>query len=190
MTLFVILLISGIGLIWLAHHYYENFVQYTGIREFEETEEFYDWLSDLKSVDEIVDWAARNINYISDKELWGVSDYWSTPLETFEMRAGDCESQHIFISYCIWRRFGYRAFLVIVRKSYLQWPWILHGVSAYRGNLNNQKITVINYGDKIAVPELNDSLPYIKDGVSTAPYVKVTAIYDIKTGKRIRYKEA
>ena len=33
----------------------------------------------------------RIINWQEDQKIWGVSDYWSTPLETIGKKAGDCE---------------------------------------------------------------------------------------------------
>lgn len=33
----------------------------------------------------------RRIRYVSDQRLWGVADYWATPLEMMKKRAGDCE---------------------------------------------------------------------------------------------------
>lgn len=33
----------------------------------------------------------RHVTYAEDSEVWGVSDYWATPLETLGMGRGDCE---------------------------------------------------------------------------------------------------
>ena len=41
--------------------------------------------------DDIRDWVADNITYVSDEERWGVSEYWQTPEETLSLRSGDCE---------------------------------------------------------------------------------------------------
>jgi predicted transglutaminase-like cysteine proteinase len=41
--------------------------------------------------DEIRDWVATNIQYVSDQERWGVDEYWQTPEETLSLRTGDCE---------------------------------------------------------------------------------------------------
>jgi len=40
--------------------------------------------------DDIRDWVASNIDYMSDEERWG-EDYWQTPEETLSSRTGDCE---------------------------------------------------------------------------------------------------
>ncbi len=41
--------------------------------------------------DNIRDWVAINIDYMSDEERWGVEDYWQTPEETLSYTTGDCE---------------------------------------------------------------------------------------------------
>jgi hypothetical protein len=40
--------------------------------------------------DDIRDWVAINIDYMSDEERWG-EDYWQTPEETLSYHTGDCE---------------------------------------------------------------------------------------------------
>jgi len=39
----------------------------------------------------IRDWVAANIKYKTDKEQWGVAEYWQTPEDTLSLRTGDCE---------------------------------------------------------------------------------------------------
>jgi len=46
--------------------------------------------------DDIRDWVAINIDYMSDKERWG-KDYWQTPEETLSYRTGDCEDFSILL---------------------------------------------------------------------------------------------
>jgi transglutaminase-like putative cysteine protease len=41
--------------------------------------------------DDIRDWVATNIDYMSDEEEWGVEEYWQTPEETLRLGTGDCE---------------------------------------------------------------------------------------------------
>jgi hypothetical protein len=47
--------------------------------------------------DNIRDWVAINIDYMSDEEQWGVDDYWQTPEETLSLRTGDCEDFAILL---------------------------------------------------------------------------------------------
>lgn len=46
--------------------------------------------------DNIRDWVAANIDYISDEKRWG-KDYWQTPAETLSYRTGDCEDFSILL---------------------------------------------------------------------------------------------
>jgi hypothetical protein len=46
--------------------------------------------------DDIRDWVAININYMSDEKRWG-KDYWQTPEETLSYRTGDCEDFSILL---------------------------------------------------------------------------------------------
>lgn len=46
--------------------------------------------------DNIRDWVATNIDYISDEKRWG-KDYWQTPAETLSYRTGDCEDFSILL---------------------------------------------------------------------------------------------
>jgi predicted transglutaminase-like cysteine proteinase len=41
------------------------------------------------------DFVNARIGYESDMMIWGVEDYWTTPLELFSKRAGDCEDYAI-----------------------------------------------------------------------------------------------
>jgi len=46
--------------------------------------------------DDIRDWVAINIDYMSDEERWG-EDHWQTPEETLSYRTGDCEDFSILL---------------------------------------------------------------------------------------------
>jgi predicted transglutaminase-like cysteine proteinase len=47
-------------------------------------------------LDDIRDWVAINIDYMSDEKRWG-KDYWQTPEETLFYRTGDCEDFSILL---------------------------------------------------------------------------------------------
>jgi hypothetical protein len=47
--------------------------------------------------DDIRDWVADNIEYMSDEEQWGVDDYWQTSEETLSLGTGDCEDFAILL---------------------------------------------------------------------------------------------
>lgn len=52
-------------------------------------------LSDDAKVKAVNRFFNTNIRYASDKEIWGVEDYWATPEELLEKGAGDCEDYAI-----------------------------------------------------------------------------------------------
>lgn len=50
----------------------------------------------LVGFDDIRDWVAINIDYVSDEQRWG-EDHWQTPKETLSYRTGDCEDFSILL---------------------------------------------------------------------------------------------
>lgn len=48
-------------------------------------------LPETEKITRINEFINRNIAFRDDQELWGVPDYWATPLETLGRGAGDCE---------------------------------------------------------------------------------------------------
>lgn len=47
--------------------------------------------------DDIRDWVASNVDYMSDEERWGVSMYWQTPEETLSFLTGDCKDFSVLL---------------------------------------------------------------------------------------------
>ena len=62
--------------------------------------------------DDIRDWVAINIDYMSDEERWG-EDYWQTPEETLSYSTGDCEDFSVLLCSLI-RAYGIDAERVYV----------------------------------------------------------------------------
>lgn len=56
---------------------------------------------DSEKLQKINDFFNQHIRFVDDIDLWGVSDYWATPLETIGQQAGDCEdfsiAKYIFL---------------------------------------------------------------------------------------------
>ena len=42
-------------------------------------------------------WIKKNIKYKSDKLIWKVDEYWQSPLETLQLKTGDCEDGAILL---------------------------------------------------------------------------------------------
>lgn len=47
--------------------------------------------SELTKVSQLNDFINQHVLFADDIDLWGIEDYWATPLETFGRGAGDCE---------------------------------------------------------------------------------------------------
>ena len=56
---------------------------------------------DLEKLTQINDFFNQKIRFAEDIEVWGISDYWATPLESIGQQAGDCEdfaiAKYIFL---------------------------------------------------------------------------------------------
>lgn len=50
--------------------------------------------------------------YDYDKEFYGVEDYWASPEETWNNKAGDCEDTSILDLYLLKRDFGIEGYLI------------------------------------------------------------------------------
>lgn len=50
---------------------------------------------ELQRLKDINDFFNRRVDFRDDAVTWGVPDYWASPLETLERRAGDCEDYAI-----------------------------------------------------------------------------------------------
>lgn len=48
-------------------------------------------LDERSKLQAVNDFINRSVSYGTDREIWGVDDYWATPLETLSRGRGDCE---------------------------------------------------------------------------------------------------
>ncbi|WP_204312003.1 transglutaminase-like cysteine peptidase, partial [Escherichia coli] len=48
-------------------------------------------LDELQRLKDINDFFNRRLEFKEDLVVWGVPDYWASPLESLDKRAGDCE---------------------------------------------------------------------------------------------------
>lgn len=53
-------------------------------------------VADLDLATKINTWTNKNVIFRTDREAWGVRDYWQTPRETLQTLHGDCEDYAIF----------------------------------------------------------------------------------------------
>ncbi|OPY85937.1 MAG: hypothetical protein A4E72_01798 [Syntrophus sp. PtaU1.Bin208] len=51
--------------------------------------------SELEKLEEVNSFFNRTLSYVDDIQIWGVNDYWATPIEFISLGAGDCEDYAI-----------------------------------------------------------------------------------------------
>lgn len=61
--------------------------------------------SEMTKIGMINDFVNQHVLYVEDIDLWGMEDYWATPLETFGRGAGDCEDFSI-AKYVLLKKLG------------------------------------------------------------------------------------
>ena len=52
-------------------------------------------LPEKEKLERVNDFFNQQIEFVDDEDLWGVNDYWATPLEMLARGAGDCEDYSI-----------------------------------------------------------------------------------------------
>jgi len=61
--------------------------------------------SEMTKVSMVNDFTNQHVLFVDDITLWGMEDYWASPLETFGKGAGDCEDFSI-AKYTLLKRLG------------------------------------------------------------------------------------
>lgn len=99
---------------------------------------------DFSNIEEAMHWVHHNIQWISDKENYGVDDYWASPEQTFIKKSGDCEDQSILLMYIIKKQFDIKAEMISY-KSYPQNHCIVKANNLYYDTTNNECFKVCNF---------------------------------------------
>lgn len=61
--------------------------------------------SEMTKVNMVNDFTNQHVLFVEDFSLWGMEDYWASPLETFGRGAGDCEDYSI-AKYTLLKKLG------------------------------------------------------------------------------------
>jgi hypothetical protein len=77
-----------------------------------------DQLPDFGSLKEAQDWINKNIEYKSDQENYGYSEYWASPEQVLNKKSGDCEDMAILLLYIAKTQFNYEGKLVSINLRY------------------------------------------------------------------------
>ncbi len=70
-------------------------------------------MNGLKSPEDVEKFLRRHFNFREDQQLFGTFDYWQTPEEFWQKRAGDCEDFAIFSQYAL-QKLGIDAHVVSI----------------------------------------------------------------------------
>ena len=92
----------------------------------------------------------RNVLYRTDPELWGVADYWATPLETLGKAGGDCEDYAI-AKYTSLRKLG-------IPDSRLRIFYVHARLGALASNAEEAHMVLGYYPSEDAEPLILDNL--------------------------------
>lgn len=104
--------------------------------------------SDLQKIEKVNTFFNKMIIFVNDADLWGVNDYWATPIETLCRGAGDCED------FAIAKYFTLRAMGVADNKLNISYVKALqynmhHVVLAYYSKPGAEPVILDNLIDTI-----------------------------------------
>jgi hypothetical protein len=71
-------------------------------------------IPDFNSLDEANKWIWKNIEYESDDENYGYTEFWAKPEQVLERKRGDCEDMAILLLYIAKTQFNYEGKLVSI----------------------------------------------------------------------------
>lgn len=124
--------------------------------------------SEMTKVNMVNDFTNQHVLFVDDFNLWGVQDYWATPLETFGKGAGDCEDFSI-AKYTLLKKLGVsqdKLRLTYVRARMSSGAILPHMVLTYYAtpasdplvldNLNFELLPASRRGDLSPIFSFND----------------------------------
>lgn len=115
--------------------------------------------TDRDKLDKVNTFFNATLKYVEDSDLWGVKDYWATPVETLCRGAGDCED------YAIAKYFTLKAMGVPEEKLNIAYVKALqlnksHMVLTYAGKPGEEPLILDNLVDAIKpASQRNDLSP-------------------------------
>jgi len=115
---------------------------------------------------EIRDWVANEIEYVTDTNAHGVSEYWQLPRETLSMGTGDCEDFSILLC-SLYRAIGWNeneVYVVIGEKEGMYHAWVKlnvdiigwQNIEPQAGGLNTLVGDFLSLSDYTAKYNFND----------------------------------
>lgn len=134
--------------------------------------------NDMKKIEEINDFF-NDISYSSDKDTYGVTDYWATPFEFLAHGEGDCED------YAIAKYFLLKHLGILSNKMFITYVSVsgysqAHMVLTYFETSDAEPLILDNFNTKLlSASKRNDLKPIyyfnpeiLKDGIQTSAHKK------------------
>jgi len=115
---------------------------------------------------EIRDWVANEIEYVTDTNAHGVSEYWQLPRETLSLGTGDCEDFSILLC-SLYRAIGWNeneVYVVVGEKEGMYHAWVKlnvdiigwQNIEPQAGGLNTLVGDFLSLSDYTAKYNFND----------------------------------
>jgi predicted transglutaminase-like cysteine proteinase len=115
---------------------------------------------------EIRDWVANEIEYVTDTNAHGVSEYWQLPIETLSLGTGDCEDFSILLC-SLYRAIGWNeneVYVVVGEKEGMYHAWVKlnvdiigwQNIEPQAGGLNTLVGDFLSLSDYTAKYNFND----------------------------------
>lgn len=113
------------------------------------------------TIEAVARWVDFWVVYTSDKELYGKSEEWATPEQTYWARKGDCEDYVILLMYLLRRDLGLNPRMIMGRIHGIGHGWVevngewWEAVGGYRIENRAQYIEVdsLNYADAMGTAD-------------------------------------
>jgi predicted transglutaminase-like cysteine proteinase len=106
--------------------------------------------SEQQKLGDVNDYFNRKIRFATDQEVWGVLDYWATPIEALMKGAGDCED------YAIAKYFSLKFLGVPVSK--LRLTYVKARIGGPDSNITQAHMVLTYYSAPDAEPLVLDNL--------------------------------
>ena len=134
--------------------------------------------NDMKKLEEVNDFF-NDISYSSDKDTYGVTDYWATPFEFLAQGEGDCEDYAI-AKYFLLKHLGIAANKMFITYVSVSGYSQAHMVLTYFETPDAEPLILDNFNTKLLSASKRDDLKPIyyfnpeilKDGIQTTAHKK------------------
>lgn len=137
---------------------------------FTPTQKFLNWIQSHDSIQKLHKVIYSSWTFTDDNIL-------QNPNQSFENRSGNKASYHWFLTYCLWKRFKTRVYLIELYRFVWKFPFIETQVVALKKN-KDFTFSLINGSDIHIVKKISDITTLLK-----FPHIK--SIYCVSTNQKV-----